>query len=65
MLQNAHFGAGSDALQQIHGAVVKSNFCSSCPPIPSRKQARTLAACGMYPIPFRIFLHKIAKNNSK
>ncbi len=25
MLQNAHFGAGSDALQQVHGAGVKSN----------------------------------------
>ena len=23
MLQNAHFGAGSDALQQVHGAGVK------------------------------------------
>ncbi len=25
MLQNTHFGAGSDALQQVHGAGVKSN----------------------------------------
>ena len=24
MLQNTHFGAGSDALQQVHGAGVKS-----------------------------------------
>ncbi len=28
MLQNAHFGTGSDALQQVHGAGVKSNESS-------------------------------------
>jgi hypothetical protein len=31
MLQIAHFGAGSDALQQVHGAVVKSNDNGAVP----------------------------------